>query len=175
MSLVEARPCCAAVIALSLLCDHQDPQHCPCCQQSWKMSLHPPCKALILLPPSHGKGFNRPRLEAEFLWSLRCSCTGCSLSNSQQFFPATSGSSHPGIQPGFHVSLLRNIHFTEGLCSLVLGREHWSEIATQGFLLFYSIFFPPVTQVDVGASGSRDHHPPHLSPSLIDSIPKPMP
>lgn len=80
-----------------------------------------------------------------------------------------------GIQPGFHASPTGNIHFTEDLCSLVLGWEHWTEIAAQGFLLFYSIFFPPVTQVDVGASGGKDHHPPHLSPSLIDSIPKPMP
>lgn len=54
-----------------------------------------------------------------------------------------------GIQPGFRVSLLRSIRFKEDLRSLMLGWEHWSEIAAQGCLLFYSIFFPPVTQLDV--------------------------
>lgn len=49
---------------------------------------------------------------------------------------------HMGVQPGVRVSLFRSIHFKEDLRSLTLGWEHQAEIAAQGRLLFYSIFFP---------------------------------
>lgn len=101
MSLVGARPRSAAV-ALALFCDHQDLltaqlQLFPAASRAGRchFTLLAPVfpflkvlyffyflivitggKTLVLLPPTHRKRFNRPRSEAEFPWSLRCSCMG---------------------------------------------------------------------------------------------------
>lgn len=135
-----ARPCSAAVIALTLLCDHQDLltahlQHFPCCQQSWKVSLHSPCSCFSLpkgkifihnlkklkisqhwwkSPGTSAtlsqKGIQQAQVRGWISLDLRCSC------NSQQLFPAISGSSHMGIQPG-SLCLSQGIFLSQKTCA----------------------------------------------------------